>query len=130
MQAVCILVECILVFSIFCGRIGQKKKVITCFYHVCILFILTSGYFKGNEIQKYFDLFLPSLHSSVGRASAWSHTVSSPTNACWPICGREQLSCHTGYQEVSRCCTRGESQGRVTGMLPPSVNKGTHSKNF
>ena len=29
-----------------------------------------------------------------------------------PVRGTEWLSCHTCSQEVSRCCTRGESQGK------------------
>ena len=32
------------------------------------------------------------------------------TNACSQVHGREWLSCHAGYQEVSRCLTRDESQ--------------------
>ena len=38
---------------------------------------------------------------------------------------KRRLSCHAGRQEVSRCCTRGESQGtcNVTRMPPLSSNK-------
>ena len=35
--------------------------------------------------------------------------VSSPTNAWSQVCGRDRLSCNTDCQNVSRCCTRGES---------------------
>ena len=34
---------------------------------------------------------------------------SSPTNACLQVYGREWLSCHAGYQDVSRCNSKGES---------------------
>ena len=44
------------------------------------------------------------------------------------VCNVECLSgCQTGYQEVSRCCTRGESQKHVTCTPLPSVNKAAHS---
>ena len=38
---------------------------------------------------------------------------------------KRRLSCHAGCQEVSRCCTRGESQGmcNVTHMPRLSLNK-------
>ena len=38
---------------------------------------------------------------------------------------KRQLSCHTGHQEVSRCHTRGESQGtcNITHTPPLSSNK-------
>ena len=41
------------------------------------------------------------------------------------LCGRDQLGSHAGHQEVSRCSTRGESQGmcNITHMPPPSANK-------
>ena len=35
--------------------------------------------------------------------------------------------CRAGYQDVSRCCTRGESQKHISHMPPPSVNKVAHS---
>ena len=34
----------------------------------------------------------------------------STTNAYSQVCGLEWLGCHAGYQEVSRCRTRGESE--------------------
>ena len=34
---------------------------------------------------------------------------SNPINACLWVCGSQWLSCHTGCEEVSRYCTRGES---------------------
>ena len=37
--------------------------------------------------------------------------VSSPTNACSQVHVREWLGCEVGHQEVSRCCTGGESRG-------------------
>ena len=57
---------------------------------------------------------------------------SNPTNACSQVCGQEQLGCHAGHQEVSRCCTRGESQVsfahrlqsmRARGSTPMLVHK-------
>ena len=40
------------------------------------------------------------------------------------VCGRDQLSSHAGCQEVSRCSTRGESQGMCVTHAPlPSVNE-------
>ena len=72
------------------------------------------------------------LRTHFGRASAWSHTVSSGMIApgfeshqfltgMW----KRRLACHAGCQEVSRCCTRGESQGtcNVTCTLLLSPNK-------
>ena len=51
-----------------------------------------------------------SRHDSVGKASAsvWI-PVSSPTNVCSKVCGREWFGYHAGHQEVSRYCTIGES---------------------
>ena len=51
-----------------------------------------------------------SRHGSVGKASVsvWI-PVSSPTNVCSQVCGREWFGYHAGHQEVSRCCTIGES---------------------
>ena len=41
------------------------------------------------------------------------------------VCGRDQLGSHANCQEVSRCSTRGESQGtcNATRTPPPSANK-------
>ena len=41
------------------------------------------------------------------------------------VCGRDRLGSHAGRQEVSRCSTRGESQGtcNATRTPPPSANK-------
>ena len=41
------------------------------------------------------------------------------------VCGRDRLGSHAGHQEVSRCSTRGESQGtcNVTHTPLPSANK-------
>ena len=52
-------------------------------------------------------------HSSVGRAFACGAIGLhlNPTNAQSQVHGRDQLSCHAGYQEVSRCHTKGESKG-------------------
>ena len=66
--------------------------------------------------------------SSVGRASAWSHTVIAPGfefHQCLAGMWKRWLHCHAGCQEVSRCHTRGESQGmcNVTHMPPLSSNK-------
>ena len=61
---------------------------------------------------------MPSRDSSVGRASAWSHTVSGSmiapgfeSHQCLAGMWKRWLGCHAGCQEVSRCSTRGESQG-------------------
>ena len=41
------------------------------------------------------------------------------------VCGRDRLGSHASRQEISRCSTRGESQGmcNITHTPPPSVNK-------
>ena len=58
--------------------------------------------------------------SSFGRALTLSHAVrqwhprftldSRPTNGCVQVCGLKQPGCHAGQKEVSRWCTRGESE--------------------
>ena len=54
--------------------------------------------------------------------------VSSPTNACSQVCGRDQLGCHTGHQEVGRCHTRGESWWTWYTYIPLlSANKASYS---
>ena len=47
-------------------------------------------------------------------AAAWYIPVSSPTNACSQVHGREWLDCHACHQEVGRCGTRGEFPGTCT----------------
>ena len=70
--------------------------------------------------------------SSVGRVSAWSHTVSGgmiapgfESHQCLAGMWKRRLDCHAGRQEVSRCHTRGESQGmcNITRTPPLSSNK-------
>ena len=50
---------------------------------------------------------------------------SFESHQCLAGMWKRQLSCHVGCQEVSRCCTRGESQGTctITHMPPLSLNK-------
>ena len=64
--------------------------------------------------------------------SAWSHTVSCgmiapsfESHQCLAGIWKRWLGCHVGHQEVSRCHTRGESQGtcNITGTPPLSSNK-------
>ena len=78
----------------------------------------------------------PGWHSSVSRTSGclvlfceggMEIPVLSPTNACLQVCRREWLGCQAGYQEVSRCHTRGESQGISITYASPSANKANHS---
>ena len=64
---------------------------------------------------------LARLHVSFSRESDMSHAASHGTlNPGLPqmlvhlqVYGLEQLSCHAGHQEVSRCCTRGESEESI-----------------
>ena len=74
----------------------------------------------------------PNWDSSVGRASALSHTVSGgmiapgfESHQCLAGMWKRRLGCHADCQEVSRCHTRGESQGmcNVTHTPPLSLNK-------
>ena len=48
--------------------------------------------------------------SHAGEAAAHLILDSSPTSVCLKECGSKWLGCHAGYQEVSRCHTRGESE--------------------
>ena len=75
--------------------------------------------------------YKPSQESPVGRASAWSHTVSGgiiapgfESHQCLTGMWR-WLNCHAGCLEVSRCHTRGESQEmcNIKRMPPLSSNK-------
>ena len=72
---------------------------------------------------------MPSRDSSVGRASAWSHTVSGSmiapsfeSHQCLAGMWKRWLSCHAGCQEVCRCHTRGESQGMCNVTRSPLLN--------
>ena len=61
------------------------------------------------------DRIAASRHSSVGRAFARG-MIGLPFEphqcvVAGQVCGRDRLGCHAGCQEVSRCCTRGESHG-------------------
>ena len=66
--------------------------------------------FFVNHVRKL------SRRSSVGRTPVLSHVVRqwhlildlSPTNDCM-----QAHRCHTGHQDVSRCCTRGESEESI-----------------
>ena len=87
--------------------------------------IMLSTNINNTEVKNY--LFFKTFgghesflcrDSSVGRASAWSHTVSSGMIAPsfeshqWVIgMWKRWLGCHAGCQEVGRCHTRCESQG-------------------
>ena len=64
-----------------------------------------------NVIRKPISAFITNFfrHSSVSRTFVCGMIgpISSPTNVCSEVCGRDQLSCHAGHQEASRCWTRG-----------------------
>ena len=62
---------------------------------------------NGNQETSNVIKFLPSLRSSVGKASVLSHVVRQWQYTSMWI---KWFSFHTGHQEVSRCCTRGESE--------------------
>ena len=56
------------------------------------------------------------LELSEGRVCNTRIPGLSPTNACvyvYKYVDQKRLSCHAGHQDVSKCCTRGESEESI-----------------
>ena len=86
-----------------------------------IEFLTVSNLFKLEVVQKCQHCQLCVLQkNSIGsipyvlnlccEAGARSILDSSPTNAYMHVCGSKWLGHHVGCKEVSRCCTRSESE--------------------